>query len=261
VRILAIGMVSALLFAFDITAVGSTARQSTDHDQIKRVLDVFLSNTGSRLASYRARRTLQASTRGGRTRATLTALTSLTPEDGFQYSVVEETGSTLIRSKVLRPALEAERQISRDGNMTQAAINSENYDFFPVGDADGGVLRIDIRPRRKDTMLIEGSVLVAVDGAELLQIEGTLVKRPSFWTRRVEVVRRYARVSGVRVPVGMRSTADVLLAGRSTFTMTYDDEMINGESIGASSNVADASTGDPADVESEEAAGSLSTER
>ena len=95
----------------------------------------------------------------------------------------------------------------------------------------------------------------------MLQVEGTLVKRPSFWTRRVDVVRRYARVSGVRVPIEMRSTADVLIAGKSTFTMSYNYEMINGESIGTSAPaVSDDSTRAPADM-AERETGTRPTER
>jgi hypothetical protein len=38
---------------------------------------------------------------------------------------------------------------------------------------------VEIRPRRKDTMLIEGSILLT-ETADLVRIEGLLVKRPSF---------------------------------------------------------------------------------
>jgi hypothetical protein len=67
--------------------------------------------------------------------------------------------------------------------------------------------------------------------ADLVRVEGVLSKRPSFWTRRVEVVRRYGRIGGVRVPVAMESTASVLIFGRSTFTMTYDYLTVNGISL------------------------------
>ncbi len=248
-RILAIGIVSTLVFGLNVLAA-------------QDIVDAFLSNSGSTLISYRALRTLEASTRGGRMRATLTAVTSWNLESGFQYSILEEMGSTIIRNKVLRAALEAERQISRDGTTKYAAINADNYDFAPAGEAEAGVARIDIHPKRKDTMLMEGHLFVAMDGAELLHVEGTLVKRPSFWTRRVDVVRRYARIYGVRVPIEMRSTADVLIAGTSTFTMSYDYEMINGESIGASpTTVSDDSTRTPADMDSEEATGTVPTDR
>ena len=68
---------------------------------------------------------------------------------------------------------------------------------------------------------------------ELARIEGRLSKTPSFWTRRVDVVRRYERKAGVRVPVGIESVAHVLVAGRSTFKMTYEYETINGQHVGS----------------------------
>jgi hypothetical protein len=41
-------------------------------------------------------------------------------------------------------------------------------------------------------------------------------------------VRRYARINGVRVPIAMGSTADVLFAGQSTFSMDYEYQSVNG---------------------------------
>lgn len=69
--------------------------------------------------------------------------------------------------------------------------------------------------------------LTPVEG-DLVRVEGTLASRPSFWTRRVEVVRRYGRVGGVRVPVALESIADVRIVGRSTFRMTYHYLSVNG---------------------------------
>jgi hypothetical protein len=47
----------------------------------------------------------------------------------------------------------------------------------------------------------------------------------------VRVVREYDRVGGVHVPVSMTSTADVLIVGASTFSMTYRYAEINGKQI------------------------------
>ena len=58
------------------------------------------------------------------------------------------------------------------------------------------------------------------------------MKRPSFWTRRVDIVRHYARLAGVRVPVGMESTGQVLMLGPSSFTMTWEYESVNGIRVG-----------------------------
>jgi predicted kinase len=62
-------------------------------------------------------------------------------------------------------------------------------------------------------------------------VHGCTVSAPSVWTRRVRIVREYARLEGVHVPVAMRSTADVLIVGASSFDMTYEYAEINGRMV------------------------------
>ena len=88
------------------------------------------------------------------------------------------------------------------------------------------------KPGRKDLLLVNGSIFVDPASADLMRVEGRLSKTPSFWTRRVEVIRRYQRINGIRVPIAIESVAQVLIAGRSTFQMTYEYETINGERVG-----------------------------
>lgn len=191
----------------------------------------FLASQVEPLSGYNAVRHLQAVARGGRLTASMTVRTTLDPGRGFEYAVLAASGSGLIQRKVFLPALEAERQARTPGEAARGALTPANYEFTPGDMTDEGLLRIDIRPRRADTLLVRGSILVTPDSADLVRIEGLLVKRPSFWTRRVEVVRKYVRVGGVRVPVAMHSTADVLIAGRSTFEMTYEYDSINGQPV------------------------------
>src|SRR5262245_35623349 len=76
----------------------------------------FLDAPDTSLRTYRALRTLKAATRGGRLHAEMTACTWIDPSVGFQYSILTEEGSELIRRKVLRPALDAERAIRSSGD-------------------------------------------------------------------------------------------------------------------------------------------------
>ena len=193
----------------------------------------FLAIQAEPLSGYSAVRHLEAVARGGRMTASMTVRTTLNPARGFEFSVLAKSGSALIHRKVFLPALEAERQARTPAEAARGALTPDNYEFVAGDVNDEGLLRIDIRPRRADTLLVRGSILVTPEDADLVRIEGLLVKRPSFWTRRVEVVRRYLRLGGVRVPVAMHSTADVLIAGRSTFEMTYEYESINGQPVAA----------------------------
>jgi len=90
---------------------------------------------------------------------------------------------------------------------------------------------------RHDITLIDGAVYITDTDADLVRVEGRLAKNPSFWTRRVDVVKQYARVGGLRVPIRIESTAQIRFAGTSTMTMTYDYEMINGVNVGASRGI------------------------
>jgi hypothetical protein len=208
-----------------ILTAGALTPAAQDHQATH--VDRFLEATDTPLVSYRALRHLEAASRNGRMRASLTAMTTLDPDHGFRFEILEESGSGLIRSKVLRGALEAEQRARRSGEISRSALSRLNYEFSQPEVTEPGFVRVGIRPRRSDTMLVVGSILLTDDQADLVSVEGRLVKRPSFWTRRVDVVRRYARLAGVRVPVSMESTAEVLLAGRSTFSMRYEYQAIN----------------------------------
>jgi len=151
----------------------------------------------------------------------------------FDYRVISEGGSRLIRSRVLEKALETERDAWRTGEVERNAIGPENYEFHPAEKGDGELVKIVVRPRRKSRMLVDGAILVRNGDADLVQVEGQLATNPSVWTRRVEVVREYERVAGVRVPIALESTAHVRIAGRSTFRMTYQYLHVNGENVPA----------------------------
>jgi hypothetical protein len=49
----------------------------------------------------------------------------------------------------------------------------------------------------------------------------------------VDIDRRYERIRGVRMPVSLQSVARVLVAGKSTFTVTYQYETVNGQHVGS----------------------------
>ena len=192
-------------------------------------LDRYLSTVGDRGPTYRARRVLSA--KAGSREATLVAMTSIDANGEFSYQIVSEEGSGLIRSKVLRAALDAEQKAKSRAQASRAAVTSENYTFEAAGATSDGCERILIKPRRNEAMMIDGSIILqAIDG-DLLRVEGTLVKRPSFWIRHLEIDRHYARIAGTRVPVSMSSIADVLFVGQSRFDMRYEYEAINGVPI------------------------------
>lgn len=160
------------------------------------------------------------------------AWTEEDPAGGFRYEVAGEGGSGYIRRHVLRPWLEAEQKMWVARDPQRAALTLDNYTIEDRGPTPEGLVWLEVKPRRKDVLLIDGSVFVNPDDGDMVRVEGRLSKAPSFWTRRVDVVRKYDRIGGVRVPVEITSVAQVFIAGRSTFQMTYEYETINGQRVG-----------------------------
>jgi hypothetical protein len=180
---------------------------------------------------YRALRRLNADNPHFRQSAWMIAWTDFDRAKGMGFQVVDEGGSGYIRAKVLRAALEGEQKIWANRAPQRASFTHENYTFDEEEAAPDGLASVGVKPRRRDMLLVEGTIFVQPGDGDLARIEGRLSKTPSFWTRRVDVVRRYERQAGVRVPVSIESVAHVLIAGRSTFKMTYEYETINGHHV------------------------------
>jgi hypothetical protein len=198
------------------------------------VLQRFLTMGDSAPTGYRALRHLEAKNDHFESSAWMDVWTDADRATGFRYTVVSEGGSEYIRSHVFAATLEMERKMWESGDPDRAAFNEANYIFEDRGErCEDGLAGLSVKPRRKDLLLVEGSIFLRPEDGELMRIEGHLSRPPSFWTRKVEIVRRYQRIAGVRMPIDLESVANVLVAGRSTFRMSYDYESVNGQRVGA----------------------------
>jgi hypothetical protein len=234
---LALLLIAVVLLSTESSNPGMRAQSAHPGNMVDEanddgIINRFLQSGAPDLISYRARRVLAASTRGGRMHARIEAMTQLDADGGFTFRVLCAEGSGLLQKRVLVAALEAEQRSRQQRTMAQAALSPDNYDLQPArAPATEGVREIVLRPRRRSEMLVVGSAYVEDPSADLMRVEGQLSKTPSWWTRRVTITRNYARIAGVRVPVAMTSVADVRLVGAGSFAMTYDYKMINGRTV------------------------------
>jgi hypothetical protein len=213
-----------------VCACFSTA--ASTQDSSTSIVARFLARDEKSPTEYRALRRLEATSKKLGATAWMEAWTDLDATGVFRYEVAAEGGSGYIRKKVLRAWLESEQKMVRDRAPQRAQVDLTNYTIVDDGVADG-VAALIITPRRKDVLLIEGRIFVNPQDGALLRIEGRLSKKPSFWTRKVEIVRRYGRLAGVHVPLEIESDAQIFIAGPSTFRMIYEYETINGERVGS----------------------------
>lgn len=181
------------------------------------------------LQQYRAFRRMHAHSEKMNQEAWMEAWTELNGRR-FTYEIVDERGSDTVRNRVLRALLKREQEMIAAGEPARAELTPDNYSFADET-AGPGVRYVNIKPKRKDVLLVDGRMVLSEDGRELLRVEGVLSKNPSFWTSLVNVIRHYARLDGVRVPIATESIAKVKIAGLSRLSVQYEYESINGRVV------------------------------
>jgi hypothetical protein len=192
----------------------------------------FLSSYEEPLTQYRAYRRMHARSERFNQEGWLEAWTEL-DANGFRFEVVNERGSDYVRNKVLKAVLKREQELIADGHAERASLSTINYEFEDAAMSGDGLRYVLLKPKRKDVLLVDGRMVLSADGTELLRVEGRLTKNPSFWTSLVNVVRHYAKLDGVRVPVATESIAKVKFAGQSRMEVEYEYETINGRPVSA----------------------------
>jgi hypothetical protein len=219
---------SVWVLTFTFTALPGAP--SLTAETARQVPDQFSLEEEPKLKQYRAFRRMRATNEKYNQEAWLEAWTEL-DESSFRYEIVSEGGSEYIRNRVLKAVLEREREIIGAGQTARGDFSTANYEFTEAQANGRGVRYILLKPRRKDILLVDGRMVLNQDGTELLRVEGRLAKNPSFWTSLVNVIREFARLDGVRVPVAQESIAKLKFAGLSRMMVRYEYETINGRPV------------------------------
>ena len=223
---------TATMWVMAFTLVAGSAVLSAAGSTVSSNPLSSLFGRSEQLQEYRALRRMHASTEKAKHEAWLEAWTEV-KNGRFTYQIVSERGSEAVRGKVLRAMLEREEELVNSGNVAKGDLTPANYDFSEAGrDADGTRV-VQLKPKRNDPLLVEGRAVLN-DGGDLVRVEGRLSKNPSFWTSLVNIVRRYARVGGVRVPVATETTAKVKFVGTSQLEVLYEYESVNGRTVAVS---------------------------
>ena len=179
--------------------------------------------------TYRAARRLEAE--NGSRRGWIEAVTEYSPSTGFRYEITAEGGSKYIRAKVLRAVLDGERDVIAQGETARLALARSNYIFEANGVDAEGLANILLSPRRRERVLVSGTMFLQPRDGALVRVQGRLAKSPSFWVKNVDVIRSYERIAGAIVPVELESNAEVRLLGQARLRMTYVYSEIDGHPV------------------------------
>src|SRR5207244_3029102 len=101
--------------------------------------------------------------------AWMDAWTEYDHANGFRFQIIAEGGSAYIRKHVLRAALEGEQKMWAAREPQRASFTTDNYEFRD-GRSVEGLASLDVKARRRDVLLIDGSIFVEPDEGELRRI-------------------------------------------------------------------------------------------
>jgi hypothetical protein len=208
-------------------AVAPVAR-ATAPDEADYSIRQFLAQDDTQ-HPYRATRRLEAE--NGTRSGWLEAVTEYSPANGFSYEITAEGGSGYIRAKVLRAVLDGERDVIAKGETARSSLARSNYNFQGNGVDSDGLANVLLSPRRKERVLLSGTMFLRRLDGDLVRLQGRLAKSPSFWIKNVDIIRTYERIDGAVVPVALETKAQVRFLGAATLRMTYVYSAIDGQPI------------------------------
>jgi hypothetical protein len=144
-----------------------------------------------------------------------------------RFTIVSESGSKLILTRVLHRLLESEQESSVDEASRHAvALTPDNYRFSLRGcDASAGrdLYVMDVEPLRETKFLYRGTVWIDAVDFGVVRIEAEPAKNPSIWTKRSEIHHQYRKVGEFYLPYSNETVTDVRLGGRSILKIRYEN--------------------------------------
>jgi hypothetical protein len=141
---------------------------------------------------------------------------------GKSFRIVTQSGSRILCDKVLKRAVESEKEASRDKEAT--ALTAANYRFHLAGiESLGGrpAYVLDVEPLVATKFLYRGKIWVDTAEFALVKIEAEPAKTPSFWISRTLIHQTFAKTGDFWLPEQNRSETKVRIGGTAVFTIDY----------------------------------------
>jgi hypothetical protein len=165
------------------------------------------------------------------------------------YAAVRFVGDGFVKTNVIIRLLQSEVDHVQKGDGRLTAITPENYKFSwkGVDTLDGRTYyRYQVKPRQKRPGLFKGFILLDASNGQLRRAEGSMVKPPSIFVKKIEFLQDYGEYGQFSLPVHLHSVAKTRLVGRAVVDIHHSGyaakTMAELQSQAASSSAANAGT-------------------
>jgi hypothetical protein len=141
---------------------------------------------------------------------------------GKSFRIVTQSGSKMLCEKVLKRAVESEKEASQD--KAAMALTAANYRFRLLGSENVGgrpAYVLEVEPISPSKFLIRGKIWVDAEEFALVKIDAEPAKNPSFWIARTQIEQFCTRTNGFWLPERNRSETKVRIGGTAVFTIDY----------------------------------------
>ncbi len=147
---------------------------------------------------------------------------------GKSFRIVSQSGSKILCEKVLRRAMDSEKEASENRETT--ALTPANYRFQLLGSEslDGHPAYIlSVEPLKESKFLYRGKIWVDAMDFAVAKIEAAPAKNPSFWISRTLIQYTSAKTGNFWLPQRSRSETKVRVGGTAVLTIDYGIYQIN----------------------------------
>ncbi|HEX8925890.1 MAG TPA: hypothetical protein VF786_08870 [Terriglobales bacterium] len=142
----------------------------------------------------------------------------------LHYASIKFEGDGFIKSNVIVKVLQSEVDQVEKGDREATALNERNYQFSYKGVEmlNGKKVHVfKVKPRKKASGLFKGKLFLDAQTGRMRRIEGSVVKTPSFFLRRIDFVQDFAEVDGFTVPTELHSIARAHIIGRAVVSIVH----------------------------------------
>ena len=144
----------------------------------------------------------------------------------LEFKAVRFTGDGFVKNNVITRILQSEVEHLQKDDMSRTVLNSTNYKFSYKGTGelrDRVVHLYQVKPIKKRAGLFRGHIFLDAHTGSLVRAEGSLVKSPSFFIKKVDFVQDYADVGPFTLPVHIHSESKTRLVGRAVVDIYQHD--------------------------------------
>jgi hypothetical protein len=145
------------------------------------------------------------------------------------FTIVSESGSGSVRSRVFKKLLEAEQESMREENQARTALTPQNYTFQHADyqKIDGNEFYVlEARPLAKNKFLFRGRIWVDAKAFAIAQVQGEPAVNPSWWTVKTDFKRSYQEIGSFWLPESNESETKVRIFGTAVLTIKYEKYQI-----------------------------------